>query len=343
MTTMTARRIAKLLVGAAYLGMAGGAQADTALRLAHWLPPSHALQTTGFEPWTQSISDASDGKISFSIFPAQQLGSATDHYDLARDGIADITYVAPSYQPGRFPIISLAEHPFMVTNGISGSAAFNDWYMDYAAQEMPDVHVCMAFMQDPGTLHTVEQMTQPSDLKGKSIRPANAVMGSMISLLGGASVQVPAPEVREVIARGAAEGITFPWDSVYLFGIDKETKYHIDFPLYTTVFVMAMNKATYEGMPEPERAVMDAHCTSQWAQKLASGWATQEQSGRSRAIADPSHIVYAPTAEDVAIWRDATAPLMQAWRSQVGQAGHDPAPIEDRFRTIMGAADALYD
>ena len=91
---MNPKTTAKFLACTALVALAGGAQADTALRLAHWLPPSHALQTTGFEPWTQSISEASGGKISFSIFPAQQLGSATDHYDLARDG---------SFRPARGP------------------------------------------------------------------------------------------------------------------------------------------------------------------------------------------------------------------------------------------------
>ncbi|MFC0200498.1 TRAP transporter substrate-binding protein [Paracoccus rhizosphaerae] len=339
---MNIKTVGFILASSSVLALAGAAQADTALRLAHWLPPGHALQTTGFEPWAQSITQASDGKISFTLFPAQQLGSATDHYDMARDGIADITFVAPSYQPGRFPIISLAEQPFMVTNGIEGSAAFNDWYQQYAAEEMPDVHVCMAFMQDPGTLHTVEEVILPTDLQGSSIRPANAVMGSMISLLGGASIQVPAPEAREVIARGAAEGITFPWDSVYLFGIDKETKYHIDFPLYTTVFVMAMNKATYEGMAEDERTVIDEHCTSEWAQKLAKGWAEQERSGRTRALEDPAHSVHQPTADELAAWREATAPLGTSWAEEVSAKGHDPQSIEASFGEIMGKAGALF-
>jgi hypothetical protein len=37
------------------------------------------------------------------VFPSEQLGKAFDHYDMARDGIADVTYVNPGYQPGRFP------------------------------------------------------------------------------------------------------------------------------------------------------------------------------------------------------------------------------------------------
>lgn len=340
------RKMSKISIAATALGcimMTGAAQAETALRLAHWLPPGHALQTTGFEPWIQSINEASDGKVTFQIFPAQQLGSATDHYDMARDGIADMSFVAPSYQPGRFPVISLAEHPFMVTNGKAGSAAFNDWYQQYSEKEMPDVQVCMAFIQDPGTLHTKEPMTMPGDVQGKNIRPAQAVMGAMVSLLGGASVQVPAPEAREVIARGAADGITFPWDSIYLFGIDKETKYHIDFPLYTTTFVLAMNKASYEAMPEDERAVLDQHCTSAWAEKLASGWADQERSGRDRFIEDEAHTVHEPTDEELTAWRDATAPLLEDWRKQVTEKGYDPTAVEDSFRQIMSEAGALFE
>jgi len=30
---------------------------------------------------------------------------------MARDGIADITYVNPGYQPGRFPIIAIGQMP----------------------------------------------------------------------------------------------------------------------------------------------------------------------------------------------------------------------------------------
>ena len=126
------------------------ALADANLRLAHWLPAQHALQTTGFEPWIEAIEEASDGTLTMTIYPAQQLGSATDHYDMARDGIADIGFVNPGYQPGRFPIVALGEQPFLVSNAKGGSKAFDAWYKRYAAEEMPDVHVCMAFLHDPG-------------------------------------------------------------------------------------------------------------------------------------------------------------------------------------------------
>src|SRR3954452_2735455 len=81
------------------------------LKISHWVPASHPLQKA-LEDWVASVEKASGGTIKGKVFPAQQLGKAFDHYDMARDGIADVTYVNPGYQPGRFPIISAGELPF---------------------------------------------------------------------------------------------------------------------------------------------------------------------------------------------------------------------------------------
>ena len=85
----------------------------TEIKLAHWVPANHLLATTGFIPWGKSIEAASGGSIKVTIYPAQQLGKAADHYDMARDGIAQVAYVNPGYQPGRFPIIAAGELPFL--------------------------------------------------------------------------------------------------------------------------------------------------------------------------------------------------------------------------------------
>ena len=64
-----------------------------------------------------TIDKASNGSIKIAIFPSQQLGRAFDHYNMARDGIADVSHVNPGYEPGRFPIIGVAELPFLFSNG----------------------------------------------------------------------------------------------------------------------------------------------------------------------------------------------------------------------------------
>ena len=90
------------------------------LKLSHWVPPSHPLQKA-LEEWGASVEKDSGGTIKYKVYPAQQLGKAFDHYDMARDGIADLTYINPGYQPGRFPIIAAGELPFLMSNAKGGS------------------------------------------------------------------------------------------------------------------------------------------------------------------------------------------------------------------------------
>jgi TRAP-type transport system periplasmic protein len=59
---------------------------------------------------------------------------------MARDDIADITYVNPGYQPGRFPIIAIGQMPFVFGDARKGTAALDSWYRKYADAEMKDTH-----------------------------------------------------------------------------------------------------------------------------------------------------------------------------------------------------------
>jgi TRAP-type C4-dicarboxylate transport system substrate-binding protein len=123
--------LAALAIAAA-LGTASAEDKTFELKLSHWVPPSHPLQKA-IDEWAADIEKASNGTIKYKIYPAQQLGKAFDHYDMARDGIADFVYVNPGYQPGRFPIIAAGELPFMVGQAKGGNRAIDAWYRKYAA------------------------------------------------------------------------------------------------------------------------------------------------------------------------------------------------------------------
>src|SRR5258708_39171041 len=124
-----ARRFAAVtemaLLAALALPAAGRAQDKVfELKLSHWVPPSHPLQKS-LEDWGAAVEKASGGTLKYKGFPAQQLGKAFDHYDMARDGIADLTYVNPGYQPGRFPVIAAGELPVLMSHAKGGSIALD--------------------------------------------------------------------------------------------------------------------------------------------------------------------------------------------------------------------------
>ena len=310
------------------------------LKLAHWVPPSHPLHKA-LEDWGTSVEKASGGSIKYKVFPAQQLGKAFDHYDMARDGIADLTYVNPGYQPGRFPIIGAGELPFLVANAKGGSQALDAWYRKYADGEMKDVKFCLAFMHDPGTFHSrSKKIVVPGDLKGMKIRPAHATMATFVNLLGGTTVQASAPEVRDIIEKGVADAVTFPWGSIPLFGIDKVTKYHMDMPLYATTFAFVFNKAVYGQMSASQKKVIDDHCTNEWAGKVAGPWAEFEHAGVQKLKSDPAHEVYSLSEQQVAEWRKAAEPLANSWAENVKKVGANPEAVMKELKESLAKHQA---
>lgn len=331
--------LAALAIGA---GIAGAQDNPVELRLAHWVPPTHPVQVHGMTQWAESISEASGGSITVTIYPAQQLGQAGDHYDMARDGIADIAFVNPGYQPGRFPVIAAGELPFLVNNAKGGSAALDAWYRNYAEQEMADVKYCLAHFHSPGTFHSRRPIRVPADVSGMNVRPAHATMANFITELGGQNFQVSAPESRDALERGIADAITFPWNSIVLFGIQDAVSYHLDMPFYATTFAWVMNQAKYDSLSEGQRQVMDEHCTSEWAERVATGWADEEDAGREVLLNMEGHEGIVPTEEELAQWREAAEPLRARWIEGVNGAGHDAEAVWAELMSELEARDSAY-
>lgn len=339
---MITRRIALGATLAAALPFTAQA-ADTTLRLSHWVPAGIAPAKAGIEPWAAAVEEASDGRIAIQIFPAQQLGKAPDHYDMAKQGIVDFAWVNPGYTAGRFPIYGLTEVPFMADDSIAGAKAIHEWYAEYGAQqEMGDVKVCFVHPHAPGALHSKEKITSPEGIKGKNIRPAHATMARFVSQLGGGPVQVPAPEVREALSRGTAEAVTFPWGAMYDFKLTDEVPQHLDMPFYLSAQVLVMNPASYDKLSDADKKVIDDHCNPEWSAKVAQGWADDDMAARDKLIADPAQTLNKPTEDEVQKWRDAAMPILEEWKASVEAKGHDAEAILQGYIQSLENNNAKY-
>src|ERR1700759_768864 len=311
------------------------------LKISHWVPASHPLQKA-LEDWGKSVEQASGGTIKSQVFPAQQLGKAFDHYDMARDGIADVTYVNPGYQPGRFPVIGAGELPFLMSDATGGSEGLDAWYRKYAEKEMKDVKFCLAFIHSPSSFHTrTKKVLVPEDVKGMKIRPADATIANFVTLLGGTIVQSSAPEVRDIIERGVADGVPFPWGSLVLFGVDKVTKYHMEAPLYVTTFVFVMNKDVYNQMSDRQKKAVDDNCNTEAAGRVGKPWGDFEDAGVGKVKAESGQEVYTLTPEQTAQWKKASEPLVKTWADGVRKTGVDPDAALTELKASLAKYNAL--
>ncbi|MCX7142314.1 MAG: TRAP transporter substrate-binding protein [Proteobacteria bacterium] len=345
MTNKQSRSI--LGVCAAAIALAFGAGPSAAqdkpveLKFAHWLPAAHPLATLGFIPWAKSVEAASKGSIKVTIYPAQQLGKAANHYDMARDGIADITWANPGYQAERFPIFGVAELPFQFSTPGAGSKALDAWYRGYAAKEMKEVQFCLAHLHI-GTLHSKKPITDPALIKGMKIRPSHGTMAQYITLLGGTNVQVSAPESRDALEKGIADAITFPSHSMITFGIDKVIKYHADMRLYAATFAWTMNKDSYQKLSATQKKVIDDHCNNEWAAKIGADWGNDEDSGLDKLSKTPGHTIVKLTDAQLSTWRKAAEPMTADWLKKPNNSGIDAKEALESFRKALKTHNAAY-
>jgi len=311
------------------------------LKFAHWLPAQHPLATLGFIPWAKSVEAASKGSIKVTIYPAQQLGKAANHYDMARDGIADITWANPGYQAERFPIFGVSELPFLFSNPAAGSKTLDAWYRAYAEKEMKDVHFCFAHLHI-GAIHSKKPISDPAQIKGMKIRPAHGTMAQFVTLLGGTNVQVSAPESRDALEKGVADAITFPWHSIVTFGIDKVVKYHTDMKLYAATFAWTMNKDTYSKLAPAQKKVIDEHCNNEWAAKVGADWGNDEDSGEATLAKTPGHTIVKVSATQLSEWRKAAEPLTAEWLKKPNSSGIDSKEALESLRKALKTYNAAY-
>jgi TRAP-type C4-dicarboxylate transport system substrate-binding protein len=317
------------------------------LKLSHFVPPNFILFRPntggGMDEWMKSIETASKGSIKFTVFPAQQLGKAQDHYDMAKTGIADLTMTTPGYSPGRFPIVSLAEVPLTIEDARQGSAAFWSWYRKYADNEMGDVRVVNAYVMEPMLLHTRRAVTKPEDLKGMKLRPTHGTLGKFFTSLGASTSQVPVTEARDLMEKGIVDGLTLQYGSVIAFGIAKTVSHHLDLKMATGAVLTVMNKKTYESLSAGQKKIMDEHSTPFWAQRIATPWSMWDISGRDQIAQMPGHTIHRLSASDVAAWKKSAEPIVEAWKQDVKKRfpNLDPAKMLDEFRARLGHSESF--
>jgi TRAP-type C4-dicarboxylate transport system substrate-binding protein len=337
------KRTAAAFAVALWAGCIWGQDKPVNLRFSYWIPPKHQL-VPSTQAWGESLTKATNGTVKVTIYPSNQLGKGPDHYDMAKDGIADFVLVNPGYTPGRFPIIAAGEMPFLTSGSINGSPGFDEWYRKYAPREMKEVYTCITFVHEPGTFHSVRKKIElPDDLRGMKIRTGNATSSRLVGLLGGSSVAVEITEARETLARGIADAIMMPWEGLTLFRMTDVTKFHMENPLYVSMFTWNLNRKTYDSMSATQKKALDEHCTTPWAKRIATEWAQRDFAARNQVTAmKDGRTVYSISPQQVAQWRKAAEPLRKQWAEEVARAGYNADEVWSELVASLKKHDGLY-
>lgn len=330
-----------LAAGAALaLGAPAMAQQPVVLKFHTFMAPQSAVFLDMHVAWMDKVEKESNGRIKFERYPAMQLGGTPPQlYDQARDGIVDIVWTLPGSNPGRFPSTEVFELPFMMTSAEATSRAYWDLFEKHMKDtEFKETHVLGVWVHGPGMLHSKDPINTIEDMKGMKIRAPTRIINQLLGQLGATPVGMPIPQITEALSKGVIDGCVIPWEVTLALKVPELVSNHTEFggdhALYTTTFVLAMNKAKYDSLPDDLKKVINDNSGQEFA--AFAGRTQAGADGPSRQVAvDRGNNIITISAEDTETWKKAAQPVYDNWVEEMKGKGLDGQMLIDEARSLI--------
>lgn len=235
------------------------ASAET-LTMSSWVPPTHFIHTDFLVPFTEKVAEVTEGRVNVMILPAP-LASPPQHWELARNGVADITWGNFTYEPERFVSMWFAEFPNAGTNAEAQSRALWKTYETFLADNaaFDGVKMLAVGMFGGGQLHHASKsMTSPEDIANVKFRMGGPIQEKLLSSLGAVPVAAPATKAYEMLESGVVDGSLHTMESVMNFRLEDSLEHHTIFPrgFYDATFFVIMNGAKWDGLSDEDKAAI---------------------------------------------------------------------------------------
>ncbi|WP_171175086.1 TRAP transporter substrate-binding protein [Ruegeria sp. HKCCD8929] len=343
---MTYRRtLLGVIGGAAVAALTTGFSAGSALaqevtlKLHQFLPAQANVPKLVLDVWADNVEKDSDGRIKVERYPSMQLGGKPPELiDQAIDGVADVVWTVVGYTPGRFPSTEVFELPFMMTDARAVSRAYWEMFEKHMKDdEFKDVHILGTWVHGPGMIHTADPVESPQDLQGMKIRGGSRSVNALLTKLGATPVGMPVPAVPEGLSKGVIDGTTIPWEVTTALKVPELVENHTEFEgraLYTLTFVLAMNKAKYDSLPDDLKKVVDDNSGLEFS--VFAGGTQADADGPARVVAeDLGNNIITIDEAGVEEWRALAQPIYDEWVADMNAKGKDGQALLDEARALI--------
>ena len=175
--------LAIIIIGSADIS---SSYAETVLRMSSWVPPSHTVTRDILIPWMEDVARVTEGRVTVDALESP-LGKPPAHFDIARDGLADIAIGVHGYTPGRFVLTQIAELPFLSDSSEVLSVAYWRVHEAYLAQagEHDGVHLLGLWTHGPGHIFNGRrEITSLDKLDGLKFRVGGGLVSQIAEALG---------------------------------------------------------------------------------------------------------------------------------------------------------------
>jgi len=336
-TTLMGSFAASVLLSGAALAQ------DVTLTMHHFLPPVANAHKVMLQPWADRVTEQSDGRIAFEVFPSMAMGGKPNElYGQVRDGSADIVWTLLGYTPGVFPRSEVFELPLVHAGSATDTTIALNASLDMLAEDFDDVHVLFLHAHDGNLIHSATNPVRTfEDVEDMKLRTPGRTGAWVIEGMGAEPVGLPAPALPEAMSKGVVDGALTTFEIVPALKLQELDRYTTELPdgdrFGTAVFMVAMNNDAYSALPDDLKAIIDANSGINVAEEVGAMWEGFEQGGiDALASAGVERIVLSD--EEASKFNAANETIVTRWIEEVTAQGIDGQALVDGARAAISAA-----
>ncbi len=297
-----------------------GAPAETTeLKLMSFAPADHLMNKDVFVPWGKMVEERTGGRVKVILYPGELLGKAKDSYDATVAGTADLSWVYMNATPGRFPLHSVYELPFLFSNVKVGNRVIWENFQEEPAlkAEFRDVKVLWLHVIPLMQIHTGKKPIKTlDDLKGMKMRTPLGVASKVIKALGAVPVIMNVSDAYAALERGTVDGTVVPWSSVFSFKFDEVTKYHTEVNLWSSPHFFIMNSRKWNSLPPDIQKAIDSLSGKWGADFTGTVDDKYDVEAFQKLKALPGHEMMKLSPEDIEKGKKLLKPVWEEWVSE---------------------------
>ena len=294
------------------------------LKLSHSVPPGSPQHKGVFAPWAEELEKRTNGRVKVRIFTSEQLGKASEAYDLVLRRTVDISWVVPSFVIGQFPLDEIFHLPFLIPGGIddpTGSLIRRALYEKYLTPiNFKEVKVLWTGRTGANVIMSTKAVRTVEDAKGLMAGyPGGRILMRLLQTAGASPVQVSAPDMYTNLEKRVTEAQVIPLEAMLTFKLNEVIKYVTMLNAGGGSFLTVMNQKTWSSLPPGIQKIIDE--MSPWAEEIQiKSWAAAR--GYSASVARKSNIElieFSPAERNR--WVELSRPIEEEWAKETDAKG----------------------
>jgi TRAP-type transport system periplasmic protein len=307
------------------------------LRLAHAWATNHLMHIV-IQKWADDINKATDGRVKITIYPGGALSTAVQLYDTAATGVADITWMLHGYTPGKFPMTSVIELPFMGNSALNSTRILWDLMAKYPqfAQEHANVKIMAIWGIDTGQLMTTQkQVKVMEDAKGLKLRVGSASSSPMAENIGAVPVLMNISDLYDSLQKGVIQGTLLGTSAIKTFNLKDIIRNLTIVNMFTNTQAVVANSNSWAKIPKQDQDFILGFSLQKLSEISANAY-TAEADLAFKMAQDAKMNIYTPPADELAKWKTAMSPIYKKWVDDIKSKG---LPGQEVFDDAMKLND----